>query len=133
MQMSAPTQSGKADPDVIPVRIENVHQPERIWSECLNLIRGRVNNQNFKAWFEPIKPVRMIDGKFVIQIPSQFFCDWLDEHHYSLLTEVLTKVTGVGVVVDYEVVSEERDSDPVGHVPSSYSPEAPGPISSEPP
>lgn len=131
MQISAPTQHSSADPGAFPAGTDNRQQLEQTWFECLKLIKRRVNNQNFQAWFEPIIPLRMSNGKLLVQVPSQFFSEWLEEHHYSLLSEVLAQVTGSEVVLDYEVVSEERDLHPTGHTPSPYSPEAPAPISSE--
>ena len=131
MPTSAPTQSSNANPDVIPTRIDSLQPHERVWLDCLKLIKGRVNNQNFKAWFEPIVPLRMNDGKFMVQVPSSFFSEWLEEHHYSLMSEVLTQVTGREVVLEYEVVSEERETFAAGYASSPFSPEAPAPVSSE--
>ena len=132
MHLSAPTQNSSADPNVIPAGFDNLQFHERTWFDCLKLIKARVNNQSFKAWFEPIIPLRLNDGKFSIQVPSQFFSEWLEEHYFSLMSEVLTQVTGTEIVLDYEVVSEDRETRPSGHIPSPYSPESPAPISTEP-
>src|SRR5438874_5811903 len=76
---------------------------ERVWSDSLNIIRERVNNQNFNTWFGPIVPLRLDGNRFIIQVPSQFFFDWLEVHYYSLLNEVLTQVTKQETFVGYEV------------------------------
>ncbi len=86
---------------------------ENIWGECLQIFRGRVNSQSYKAWFEPIIPIQFEKGIFTIQIPSQFFLDWLEEHHYSLLIEAITHVVGTNVELTYIIKPEERDSIPV--------------------
>ncbi|MDI6767458.1 MAG: chromosomal replication initiator protein DnaA [Bacteroidota bacterium] len=85
---------------------------ENIWGECLQIFRGRVNSQSYKAWFEPIIPIQFENGNFTIQIPSQFFQDWLEEHHYSLLIEAITHVVGTNVELSYIVKPEERESIP---------------------
>ena len=82
---------------------------DKIWTECLQIIRGRVNNQSFKTWFEPIVPVKVDDDKMLIRVPSQFFSDWLEEHYYSLINEVLTQVTGREIMLEHLVLSEERE------------------------
>src|SRR5258706_2385337 len=132
MHLSAPTQNSSADPNVMPAVLDIMQFHERTWFDCLKLIKARVNNQSFKAWFEPIIPLRLNDGKFSIQVPSQFFSEWLEEHYFSLMSEVLTQVTGTEIVLEYEVVSEDRETRPSGHIPSPYSPESPAPISTEP-
>ncbi len=47
-----------------------INQKEQIWSECLNIIKGRVNSQSYKAWFEPIKPLK-IGGEKVLHPGSK--------------------------------------------------------------
>src|SRR5262249_39664874 len=104
-------------------RIDHLPLHEKTWNQCLKFIEGRVNNQSFNTWFKPIVPLRMTDRNFVIQVPSQFFSDWLDEHHYTLLVEALRDVTGLETEIDYEIVAEERDLRPVLPHASQSSPE----------
>jgi chromosomal replication initiator protein len=82
---------------------------KELWKQCLNIIRDRVNNQSFKTWFEPIVPVQFEGRRFTIQVPSQFFSEWLEEHYYSLLNEVLAQVTHNEISLSYEISSEDRD------------------------
>ena len=131
--MSAPHQSSSFDQNGFSGNVDNLHLPERTWLECLKLIKGRVNNQSFQAWFEPIIPLQEKDGKFVIQVPSQFFYEWIEEHHYPLLIEVLTQVIGKEILLDYEVASEERELRATVPTTPNYSPESPGPLPSEQP
>ncbi len=53
---------------------------ESIWKNALDVIKDNVNSQNFKTWFEPIKPIKLQDNVLTIQVPSQFFYEWLEEH-----------------------------------------------------
>lgn len=81
----------------------------RIWDDCLSTIRGRVNSQSYKTWFEPIVPVKNERNVFTIKVPSQFFYDWLEEHYYSLLNEALTMAAGKETTIDYIVAPDDRD------------------------
>ncbi len=81
-----------------------------IWSECLLNIKGRVNNQTFKTWFDPIVPLTYEHGLIYLQVPSQFFSEWLEEHYYSLLNEVLAQATRTEVTVEYAIRPEEREN-----------------------
>lgn len=56
-----------------------------IWNECLEIIRDNVNPLSFKTWFEPIVPLKIEGKQLTIQVPSQFFYEWLEEHYYSLI------------------------------------------------
>ena len=99
--MSAPHQSSSFDQNGFSGNVDNLDLPERTWLKCLKLVERRVNNQSFQAWFEPIIPLQEKDGKFVIQVPSQFFYESIEEHHYPLLIEVLTQVIGKEILLDY--------------------------------
>ena len=46
---------------------------DKVWSNCLEIIKDIVEWQHFKTWFEPIKPVGLKDKVLTIQVPSQFF------------------------------------------------------------
>jgi len=81
-----------------------------IWRECLAVIRTRVNTQSFKAWFEPIVPISLKESSFIVQVPSQFFYEWLEEHYYSLITEVLTQMLRRECTLLCEIPSDEKDS-----------------------
>lgn len=81
-----------------------------LWSECLKTIKTRVNSQSFKTWFEPIVPRGLDRNRFMIQVPSQFFQEWLEEHHYSLLNEVLTQTMGREIAVDFLVKEDDTIS-----------------------
>ena len=64
------------------------------WQECLIIIRDNVTPQSFKTWFEPIKAVKISNKVLTIQVPSQFFYEWLEEHYVQLLHKTLKKVIG---------------------------------------
>lgn len=50
---------------------------DSIWKNCLEVIKDNVNPQNFKTWFEPIKPIKLVASVLTIQVPSQFFMSGL--------------------------------------------------------
>ena len=46
---------------------------EKVWINCLEIIKDIVEWQHYKTWFEPIHPVELKNNILVIQVPSQFF------------------------------------------------------------
>ena len=79
---------------------------ESIWQNCLEVIKDNVNPQNFKTWFEPIKPIKLQDNVLTIQVPSQFFYEWLEEHYISLLKKVVRKELGNEGRLEYSIIME---------------------------
>ena len=64
---------------------------ETVWINCLKIIKDIVEWQHFKTWFEPIKPVELKESVLMIQVPSQFFCDYVEEHYVKLLGKRLRR------------------------------------------
>jgi chromosomal replication initiator protein len=58
---------------------------EIVWRNCLSIIKDNVSPQSFKTWFEPIKAIRLKSNILTIQVPSQFFYEWLEQHYIDLL------------------------------------------------
>ncbi len=90
---------------------ETITDAKAIWNECLAIIRDNVNPLSFKTWFEPIVPLKVEGKQLTIQVPSQFFYEWLEEHYYSLIKKTLTKVLGEGAKLVYSVVMENSSAD----------------------
>ena len=57
---------------------------ETVWISCLSIIKDNISAQSFRTWFEPIKPVKLENNILTIQVPSQFFYEWLEEHYVTL-------------------------------------------------
>ncbi len=93
--------------------------PEVLWNACLEVIRANISSpQSFKTWFGPIKPVSVErEGevvKLTVELPSQFYYEWLEEHYFKLLRKTITKVLGPTGRLYYKVVIEKEDRE-AGH------------------
>lgn len=87
---------------------------DSVWNECLKIIKDNVNQQSFKTWFEPIKPVKLEGHVLTIQVPSQFFYEWLEEHYVTLLRKALKRELSNDARLEYQVVV---DSSTAKHAP----------------
>ncbi len=77
-----------------------------VWDCCLKIIKDNVNIQSFKTWFEPIKPIRLEEKVLTIEVPSQFFYEWLEEHYVTLLRKTIERELGIGARLEYRIVVE---------------------------
>ncbi|PHX91437.1 MAG: chromosomal replication initiator protein DnaA [Flavobacteriales bacterium] len=79
---------------------------ETAWQDCLKIIKDNVSPQAYKTWFEPNKAVRLVNKVLTIQVPSQFFYEWLEEHYVQLLHKTLKKVIGPTAKLEYNIIVE---------------------------
>jgi len=77
------------------------------WERCLAIIKGQVSSLSYKTWFQPITPIRLSENDLTVQVPSQFFYDWLEEHYNTLIRNTITSVIGESGKLFYFVASEE--------------------------
>ena len=62
-----------------------------IWNRCLKMIEQIVNPRAFETWFKPISPVSFSDGVLTINVPSEFFREYLEEYYLDVLKKTLKK------------------------------------------
>ncbi len=87
----------------------NQSTAESAWNECLEIIQDNISYQKYKSWFEPIKPVKLEGETLTIQVPSQFWYEWLEEHYYNMLRTTIAKVMGNDGKLEYSVLVERSD------------------------
>jgi len=83
-----------------------VKDPITVWKSCLLKIKESVSMMTYNTWFLPIKPVELIDSTLKVQIPSQFFWEWIDEHFNVLITKAITEILGNEAKLTY-VIAED--------------------------
>jgi chromosomal replication initiator protein len=75
-----------------------------VWNDCLDIIRPEVGDENFGTWFKPIKPIRVDATVLTIEVPSQFFYEWLEEHYVPVLKKAVHTVLGPTGRLEYSVI-----------------------------
>jgi len=83
---------------------------ETVWSNCLNIIKDIVEWQHYKTWFEPIKPVLLKENVLTIQVPSQFFYEYIEEHYVNLLAKTLKRELGKNARLEYRIMVDSGNS-----------------------
>lgn len=81
---------------------------ERIWNNCLIVIKDNVPSISFRTWFEPIVPIKLDGDVLTIQVPSPFFYEYLEEQYIDILRKVIKKELGSEAKLEYSVVMQNN-------------------------
>ena len=81
-----------------------------VWNECLRVIEQHVNEQSFSTWFKPIQPVKLEGSSLTIQVPSQFFYEWLEDNYVQILKIAIKSTLGANGRLEYAVVVDKGNS-----------------------
>ena len=94
---------------------------EEVWSNCLRIIQDNVTIQNFKTWFKPIKAVGLENKTLTIEVPSQFFHEWLEDNYITLIKKTIKREIGKDAKLEYNIILENSSNKKpyISKVPSS--------------
>ena len=83
--------------------------PRALWGMTLELIKENVTEQQFATWFQPITfgSYQPATKTLLVEVPSPFVYEYLEENYVDLLSKVLTRVYGQGIRLTYRVVTDK--------------------------
>ena len=77
-----------------------------VWANILQHIKKEVNGNSFATWFKPIKPAKLENNTLTIQVPSQFFYEWLESHYGDIINKAISQELGPGQKLLYSVIMD---------------------------
>lgn len=80
------------------------------WDQSLALIRKNVTEQIYNTWFKPIVFEQFDEAQkmILVQVPSPFVYEYLEENFVDLLSKVLHRCFGQGIGLKYRVVTDKE-------------------------
>jgi len=86
--------------------------PSEVWAKCLLSIEKKISKQSFHTWFRPTK-CRHFDGKsIVIEVPSSFFAEWLEENYFHLIRSTIKDETSLTPEISFSIADESAPEPP---------------------
>jgi chromosomal replication initiator protein len=82
---------------------------DQLWNRCLNVIKDNISEASFNTWFAPIVSLKYENNIFVLQVPSQFFVEYIEEKYIDLLRKTLYREVGVGTRLEYRVMIDRSN------------------------
>lgn len=81
----------------------------QLWDQCLGLIRQSVSEQQYNTWFSTIVYERFTeaDRTLLVQVPSNYAYEYLEQNYVGLLSRVITQCFGQGVRLRYRLVTDK--------------------------
>ena len=81
-----------------------------VWNNCLNFIQQNIDPKQFQIWFRPIKPVSLIEATLTLEVPSEFFREYIEDAYLDILKASLKKELGVGAKLVYVVAPVQKQA-----------------------
>jgi chromosomal replication initiator protein len=65
-----------------------------LWSRVLDSARAGMPEQSYRTWLSGTGASTLTDGELVVEAPSQFHVEWIEDKYGSLLGELTRRVVG---------------------------------------
>lgn len=98
----------------VKVRNSTAKTAKNVWGLCMNTIRevlGPENEDAFSTWFKPIVPFALDGDELTLQLPSQFFCEWLEAHYIKILKDTIQFYLGPDASLQYRILMDTSIAD----------------------
>ena len=73
----------------------------RVWSDCLRIIKQLVEPQQFATWFSPVRPVSLVESSLTLEVPSDYFREYLESAYLDILKMTVRRVIGPNAKLFY--------------------------------
>lgn len=76
---------------------------QEVWKNCLRFFKDNLDANAYKYFFERVIPVSLEGHVLTVEVPSQFYYDYLEEHYIGLLRMALQRELGEDARLEYRI------------------------------
>lgn len=80
-----------------------------IWNKSLSIIKDNIEPAAYETWFAPIVPISYENDTLLLQVPTQFYYEFIEEKYLDLVARSLRRVTGSQTRLRYRVAYDKQD------------------------
>ena len=83
-----------------------------IWDKTKDILRERLTDHAYNTWFDPVSCIAESDSEIVLEVPNQFFYEWIETHYRRTLDTIFENDFNQPLSIKY-TVSPEQPKTPV--------------------
>lgn len=89
--------------------------PLDVWELVSAHIAEQIKSDSYATWFKPIIPIKWTENILTVQVPSQFFYEWLEQHYSQTIQQAMTAALGPGAKLLYSILMDvtPQKNDPI--------------------
>ena len=82
-----------------------------VWELVSERLQAELPRQSYLTWFRPLEPLAFDGEMLTLQVPSQFYSEWIDSHYNQHLQRAAAHALGHKVALRFEVNSNGKKTD----------------------
>ena len=85
-----------------------------LWKQIKDRLKSSQPQHAFSTWFEPIVSIALNNDALVLEVPNQFFFEWLQSHYKETIEKEALFIFSEPLTIKYTVSPESRDASASG-------------------
>ena len=85
---------------------------EFLWNEAKKSLKETEPPHAYSTWFEPIGSIGLSEDTLILEVPNQFFFEWIQSHHKETIEKGVLKANGGKINIKYTVTPEGEGKEP---------------------
>ena len=82
---------------------------DKLWRAVYKELAEMLPAHAINTWFEPISPIALSGNELVLEVPNQFFYEWIESHYKQNLVKALSKSSEHDVGFKFIVSAKKTD------------------------
>jgi len=81
-----------------------------VWNDCLRIFEKNVDPKQYSIWFKTIVPVSLEGSTLTIEVPTDFFREYLESAYLPIIKATLRRVIGPDAKLVYKVHPVQKEA-----------------------
>ena len=83
-----------------------------LWKKIKKSLKNTQPNHAYSTWFVPVNSIGLNNNTLILEVPSQFFFEWIQSHYKTIVEKEAKKQYKAEIEIKY-TVSPEADISPI--------------------
>ncbi len=81
-----------------------------LWNKLKKEIKETTSERMFSTWIEPVKPIALNRNSLVLELPSQFFYEWIETHYKNQFEKIIKEKLKEEIKIQFTIGIEKASS-----------------------
>tara|TARA_Y100001970_G_scaffold68844_1_gene87832 strand:- start:3120 stop:4490 length:1371 start_codon:yes stop_codon:yes gene_type:complete len=82
-----------------------------IWKKVKKQLKKKQPEHAYSTWFEPINPIAFNKNTLILELPNQFFFEWIQSHYRQLILQSAKDIVNDAIEIKYTVKPDNHESE----------------------
>jgi len=83
---------------------------ENAWISIKNRLKENLPGHAYNTWLDPIGLIGYSEDEIILEVPNQFFYEWIESHYKQQIMKEASDIAGRTVSIKYTVAPEKNNS-----------------------